>query len=129
MSSTTTGPRKTYITAADYSAKQYYIVWLDNQTATLADDADQSGEALMGVMQSKPSGDIGASVDVQMPWGGGSGLVIAGGTITIGQELTTDGNGKAIATTTSDDHVFGVAMRGAVVGDILEYAPCFNIVD
>ena len=39
MSTSTTGPRATFLTAADYSAKQFYIVWLSGQTATLADDA------------------------------------------------------------------------------------------
>ena len=130
MATTTDGPRRTYKTAADYSEKQFYIVWLTVQTATLADDADVLAEALMGVIQSKPSANVGATVEVQMPWGGGSGKVIAGGTIgTAGLELTTDGNGKAIVSTTADDNIFGVSMGPAVVNDIFEYAPTFNIVD
>ena len=129
MSVKTTGSIKTYKSAADYSDKQYYIVWLSGETATLADDADVAGENLMGVIQNKPASATGANVEVHMPWGGGSGKVIAGGTIAVGDHLTTDANGKAVATTTSGDYVFGVAMQTAVAGDIFEYCPVYDIVD
>lgn len=123
------GPRRTYKSAADYSTKQFYIVWLAGETATLADDADVAGENIMGAICNKPAEAVGASVEVQMPWGGGSGKVIAGGTIAVGDHLTTDADGKAIATTTADDYVFGVAMQTAVANDIFEYMPAYDIVD
>ncbi len=129
MANKTIGPTKTYKAAADYSAKRFYIVWLAGETATLADDADQTGENIMGAIVNKPSADIGATVEVQMPHGGGTGKVIAGGNIAVGDALTTDGNGKAIVTTTSDDYIMGYALQTAVANDIFEYSPVCGLVD
>lgn len=125
MATKTTGPNKTFKAAADYSAKQFFIVWLSGQTATLADDADVAGENIMGVIQNKPAPAVGASVEVQMPHGGGTGKVICGGSVSVGDALTTDGSGEAIATTTADDYVFGLALEAGDDGDVIEYVPVY----
>lgn len=129
MANKTIGSTRTFKTAADYSANQFYIVWLSGETATLADDADVPGENIMGVMQTKPSANVGATVEVAMPHGGGTAKVIAGGNIAVGDHLTTDANGKAIATVTADDYTFGLAFKTAVANDIFEYIPMYDIVD
>lgn len=125
MATKTIGPTKTFKSAADYEGKQFFIVWLANGIATLADDADVPGENIMGVIQNKPQAGANANLEVAMPHGGATAKVLAGGSISAGAELTTDGNGEAIATTTEDDYVFGVALEDADDGDVFEYVPCY----
>lgn len=125
MSTKTIGPTRTFKTAADYENKQFYLVWVANGVATLSDDADVPGENIVGAIQNKPQAGANANVEVAMPHGGGTAKVISGGSISAGNELTTDGDGKAIATTTEDDYVFGVALEDADSGDIFEYVPCY----
>lgn len=128
MATQTFGPTRTFKTAADYSAKQFYIVWLANGVATLADDADVPGENIMGTIQNKPQAAADANVEVMMPHGGATGKVIAGGSISAGAHLTTDANGKAITTTTADDYYFGIALQDADANDIFEYVPAYGVV-
>jgi hypothetical protein len=129
MATTTEGLLKTFETAGDYEDKQFFIVWVANGVATLADDADVPGENIMGAIQNKPQAGTGQLVEVAMPHGGGTAKVKSGGSISAGDHLTTDANGEAIATTTSDDYVFGVALNDADDGDIFEYIPMYDIVD
>lgn len=125
MAIKTAGPTKTFKSAADYSGKQFFIVWLANGVATLADDADQAGEGIMGVIQNKPQAGANQNLEVQMPHGGGTGKVICGGAVTAGYPLTTDGSGEAVVTTTEDDYVFGMALDTGDDGDVIEYTPCY----
>lgn len=129
MATKTIGPNRTFPAAADYEDKQFFIVWVANNLATLADDADVPGENIMGAIQNKPKPAVGAEVEVSMPHGGGTSKVILGGTVSAGDQLTTDSAGEAIVTTTSDDYVFGLALEDGVDGDIIEYVPGFDIVD
>ena len=127
MATHTIGLTKTFKAAADYSAKQYHIVWVANGIATLADDADVPGENIMGALMNKPKANENA--EVALPHGGGTAKVKAGGSINAGDHLTCDSAGKAVATTTSDDYVFGVALEDADADDIFEYMPTYDIVD
>jgi len=129
MATKTIGHSRTFKTAADYSAKQNYIVWVANGIATLADDADVPGENIMGTIQNKPQAAASANVEVSLPHGGATSKVKLGGTVSAGDQLTTDSAGKAIVTTTSDDYVFGLALWDGVDGDVIEYTPGFDIVD
>jgi hypothetical protein len=129
MATTTQGLTKTFKSAADYSDKQFYIAWVANGVATLADDADVPGENIMGAIQNSPQAGADMPIEVALPHGGGTSKVIAGGSISAGDQLTTDSAGKAVVTTTSDDYVFGLALEDADASDIFEYVPCFDIVD
>jgi hypothetical protein len=129
MATQTLGLTRTFETAADYSEKQYFIVWVANGLATLADDADVPGENIMGAIMNKPQAGAGANVEVAMPHGGGTAKVKLGGSVSAGDQLTTDSAGKAIVTTTSDDYVFGLALQDGDANDVIEYVPCFDIVD
>lgn len=120
MSTTVDGPRKSNLkAAADYSAKQYYIVKLSaDDTVTLASAAT---DALVGVILNKPK--AGEAVELFGRWGGGTGKVICGGSVTRLAFLTTDSAGKAVATTTVGDEVIGRALQAGDAGDIIEFAP------
>lgn len=50
---------------------------------------------------------------------GGGAKALAGGTIAMGDLLTSDSNGALIATTTANNRVIAVAMQAAVANDIL----------
>lgn len=127
MATTSQGLTKTFKSAADYTDKQFYIAWVANGVATLADDADVPGENIMGAIQNKPQAGANMSVVVALPHGGGTSKVISGGSISAGAALTTDGDGKAITTTTAGDYVFGIALEDADAGDIFEYTPTYDI--
>jgi hypothetical protein len=60
--------------------------------------------------------NAGDLVEVSLQGGGGKGL--AGGDITFGDMLTSDGNGALIVTTTAGDRVVAMAMEDAAAGDL-----------
>lgn len=56
-------------------------------------------------------------VEVALPGGGAKALL--GGTVAFGDMLTSDANGKCVATTTPGDRVIGVAMQDGVANDLI----------
>jgi len=115
MSQRNVGPDKSFVAAADYSAKQYYAMKVSaDGTITIASAAT---DALVGTLLNEPkSGEMG---QIAMS---GTSKGFAGGTVAIGDKLTADAAGKLIATTTANDSVIGVALESAVASDIFEYA-------
>lgn len=123
MSTTQDGGHITKAAGADLSAKQYFVVKLSSNTVVLSSAGSDNH---LGVLQNNPvSGD---TADVLGRHAGNTGKVIAGGSISAGNALTSDADGKAVATTTEDDHVFGYALSAADAGDIFEYRPSDNVV-
>jgi hypothetical protein len=84
----------------------------DNKHASVASAATdkQFGIAMCDVTTAE---DV---VEVAMPGGGAKGL--AGGTISAGDLLTSDGNGKLVATTTAGNRYIAMAMEDAVENDL-----------
>lgn len=109
--------------AADLTAKQYYIVKTDSAGKIVL--ATAATDALLGVLNNAP--DLGETADVELVNGNGTGEVIAGGAITKDSYLTTDGNGKAIVTTTAGNRVIGRALADADSGSIFEYVKFAHI--
>lgn len=123
MSVTQDGGRITLAAGADLSAKQYYIVKDSSGTAVLASAAT---DKILGVIENAPvSGDTAVVVTRNKS---GTFKVKAGGVIAVGDKLTSDSAGKAVATTTGGDQVFGIARKVAADGDITEYLPVFEVV-
>ena len=102
---------------ADLSTKQYYVVKTDSNGKYIL--ATAATDAIAGVLVNAPK--LGETADVANINGSGTFKVLAGGTIAKDASLTTDANGKAIATTTTGNRVFGRAVAAAVSGDIVEY--------
>lgn len=124
MATTTYGPTKTFKSAASLVDKRYYVVYVSAKgVVTIGSAATQKP---LGTIVNKPQAGVGANIEVQLPTGGSTGKVIAGGTIAIGDKLTTDSAGKAVATTSAGNYVFGVALEPADSGDIFEYMPHFE---
>lgn len=121
MATFTDGPRHSFKTTTDLSAKKYHIM---KQTA---DDtvaiADGPTAKLVGVLYNTPV--AGELASVHRLNAQDSFLVKAGGDISYGQQLTSNTDGEAVATTTEDDVVIGIALKDAVDGDIVEYAPLY----
>lgn len=69
------------------------------------------------------TGKVGASAADQMVDVERAGLnpVQLGGTVAAGDWLTSDANGKAIATTTAGDNVIGRAEQPGVADDVIDY--------
>jgi len=106
-----------FIAEADLSAKQYFIVKIGAAAngVALAAGATQN---ILGILQNKPTQDQIANVRLcNAP---GTSKVKAGGSITAGNWVTSDANGKAVATTTAGDVVIGRALEDAVDGDVIE---------
>ena len=94
--------------------KQYFIV----QQA--ADGDIELGESatdlLVGILQNKPAADEPALYRFL-----GTSKVVAAGAISIGDWVTTDSAGKAVATTTDKNTVIGRALEASANdGDIIE---------
>lgn len=75
-------------------------------------------DALVGVTSDAVS--AGNTVSVKLRSGAGTAKVIAGGTIAVGDRVTSDGSGHAVATTTAGDEVVGIALEAGVDNDVVE---------
>ena len=119
MATQTIGPNRVFGSATDLSLKQFYIVKVSAaNTVALASAAT---DFLVGTIQNKPVSS--GSVEVAMRHGGGTAKVILGGTVSIGDNLTADSAGKAVATTSAGNEVLGRALYAGDAGDIIEYMP------
>lgn len=127
MATTRKGGRLVYTAGANLSTKQYYIVKRGSTAGQCVLAAAGTDNAL-GVLQNAPvSGDVAEIVSRNSE---ATGKVIAGGTLTPGAALTSDGNGKAIVTTTANDQIIGYYLgdANAASGDIVEFRPSDNLV-
>lgn len=108
---------KSFVSTNDLSAAEFLIVKQDASNDNSVVAAAASTDPILGVLQNKPK----ALESAVVRWGGSS-KVIAGGTITRGDRVTSDGSGHAVTTTTNKDVVLGIALQSAVAADIFEVA-------
>lgn len=107
------------LAAADLSTKQFYFV-KKNTTAGQFALATTDGEIVSGVLQNKPSA-AGAAATV---CAFGATKIVAGGTLTAGDYVGTDANGKAVkknhTSTGADvgDFLCGYVIEGAASGEL-----------
>lgn len=111
---------KSFVSTNDLSAAEFLIVKQDASNDNSVVAAASNTDAIVGVLQNKPK----AGEPAVVRWGGSS-KVIAGGTITRGDLVTSDGSGHAITTVTNKDVAIGRALMSAVSGDIFEVALSF----
>lgn len=106
---------RTFVAAADLSAKQFYIVKLDSSSNGVALSAAATDTSI-GVLQNTPASGEAATVRFL-----GTSKVVAGAAITKGAYVTADSSGKGAATTTDRDNAIGIALEAAAAdGDIFE---------
>lgn len=98
--------------AADYSANRWYL--MVHNTSDQFELASTLGEQVAGPLMDDPTADQNGTVQLD-----GIGKVVLGDTVAIGDSLTPDATGRAVATTTSTHYAFGVALDAGVVGDVI----------
>lgn len=106
---------KSNVSTNDLSLKQFYIVAVDTANDSSVILAAAATDPIVGVLQNKPKAAQAAIYRFI-----GTSKVIAGGTITRGDFVTSDANGKAVTTTSSSNATLGIALMSAVSGDIFE---------
>lgn len=101
--------------SADLDGKQFYAMKQHTDGTIII--AAAATDKLVGILQNKPK--IGEAALIR--WGGTT-KAKAGGVIAVGAWVTTDGNGKVIATTTDKDVVLGKYLGSAscAADDIVE---------
>lgn len=118
MSTYTEGDRVTKQSAADLSEKRYYIVKTNSDDKVVL--ASAATDAILGVLDDGGR-VLGDSCDVVLINGQGTFKVKLGDNVAKDAYLTADAEGKAVATTTANDRVFGRAAYAGSDGDIIEY--------
>jgi hypothetical protein len=101
---------------ADLNAKQFRVV--DLAVDGIVDFTTASTDLALGIINNKPAAAAGADVEVVML---GECKAVAGGTITAGQFVVSDGNGELIAAPVTGSTVaiaVGRALESAVDNDI-----------
>jgi len=106
---------RTGVAGEDLSAKQYFIVQLD--ASGNIEVGEGATDLLVGVLQNKPQ-----SGEAALYRFGGTSKVKAGGAVGVGAWVTSDANGKGVATTTDGDITIGrhIGTAAAADGDIME---------
>jgi hypothetical protein len=87
-------------------------------TSKVATASASTGQALMGTTGKIGASAVGNIVDVHRA---GLPPVQLGGPVNAGDWLTSDANGKAIATTTIGHQVIGRAEQPGIADDIIDY--------
>lgn len=73
-------------------------------------------DKIMGLSNTAPT-EADESMEVCLPGGGAKGKL--GGTVSAGDLLTSDGDGKLIATTSAADRYIAMAMEDGVANDLI----------
>ena len=107
--------QKSKVAGESMTDKQFYIVQMSATGAI--EVAEGATDLIVGVLQNTPASGELATYQFM-----GTAKVKAGGTIAIGDWVTTDSSGKAVATTTDGNIVIGryIGDAAAADGDIIE---------
>jgi len=120
MSQQNEGNAKGYVsTAAINEGVAVKIVSGEVVMATAATDK------IIGFTQHKAG--AGETVSVKLRSGAGTVKVRAGGTVAVGDRLTSDTTGRSITTTTAANEVIGFALEAGAVNDFIEVMPSIGL--
>jgi hypothetical protein len=107
------------VAVADLSALQYKIMKLDSTGKVAA--ATAATDVIIGVLDNTPV--LGELASVWLRSSNGTFKVKLGGTVAIGDAVTSDGSSAGIATTTAGNQILGYAVQAGVSGNIIEVMP------
>ncbi len=111
MASAIPGIVATLISAADYSATPYRLVYVSAaDTVTRCANASLPAQRPIGILTDEVGAASGDPVSVQM---GGIAKLEAGAAISAGAAVCTESDGKGVATTTAADFCVGIALEAA----------------
>ena len=109
MSTESFGVMQSFKAAADYSAKQYYLMYLSaDHTVTICGAAG----TVIGILYNKPEANQYGSVLTAC---GVLAKVIAGGIVSVNNTLESDSSGRAVAFTIDGDGTTETYMVGRAV--------------
>lgn len=98
---------------ADLSTKQHYLAKLDaNGNAVLA---AAGTDKIIGAIQEPNVSGRAVLLNTT-----GIIKVVAGGAVAIGDDITSDANGKAVATAIAGNRTIGIALAAAAANDVFE---------
>ena len=101
----------TFISAADYSATPYRLVYISAaDTVTRCDAPSDPNKWPIGVLTDEVGAASGDAVSVLM---GGIAKLEAGAALSAGAAVCTESDGKGVATTTAADFCVGIALEAA----------------
>lgn len=103
--------QKTFYAGATVAANRIVKPGADNTKVVVGAAAT---DKLIGVSDNLGAAS-GETLDVILD---GIALVKAGGTVAMGDLITSDATGQGVATTTASNRIIGVAMEDAVSGDL-----------
>ena len=109
----TSGIEKSVI-AEEAIDTEYLIAKFGSTDEKVKKAVSATAAALIGVIQSKAK--AAAKVNLMLT---GITLVKIGGAVARGDAITSDGDGKGIATTTAKNYLVGMALASGVDGDII----------
>jgi hypothetical protein len=113
------GSQKTHKAGVDFSTLQYVAVKLS--AAGVVIPAAAATDVIIGISLTKCK--INDSVAVFMRSGGVTVKALAGGTIALGDAVTSNAAGALITTTTAGNQIVGYAQEPATAGQIFEIMP------
>ena len=97
---------------ADYRGKA--VKYKTDGTVALCSAAGEAAIGI-GIMTNDEKTAAGADVNIQIKE---MGVVLAGGAVAKGDELTTDASGKLVKATTDGQYVIAVALEAAAAADV-----------
>lgn len=108
---------------ADLSAKQFYVMKLNNSSGTAQAAVCGAGGESIGILQNKPAAQ-GRAAEIAVS---GASKVVAGGTVTAGSKVASDSAGKVV-NAVSGDIAVGWALDGTTTaGEFVTIAVCPGI--
>lgn len=104
----------------------YVIVKLGSGgTAGKVVKSSASTDKHIGVLMNCPNASETADIVPINAMGTNKVICGSGGTIAVGNFITADSSGQAVATTSAGDLVIGICLEAAAVGQVFEYLPIF----
>ena len=100
---------------SNLSAKSKFLVTMDTTDDNMVNLAAAATAALFVLYEGADGSSVEAVGTIALP--GAVVKVKAGGTITAGAKITSDGSGQGIVTTTDTNHYAGLAAENAASGD------------
>ena len=112
------GLQRAFTAGADLTGKLNLIAKFDTSGNVVV--AAGATDKMIGVIREEATSGNPATIQF-----GGVGKVISGGVIAAGDLLTSDGSGKAIATTSSGNRIIGIADKAAAGANVVISALLF----
>lgn len=100
--------------AVDMSGAGYQYRFMKISANDTVTRAAASSDLSIGVLQNAPK--LGEAVELAY---NGETKVEAGGTVTAGQEIMADTQGRAVTAATTGNRAIGVAVNGGAVGELI----------